>query len=697
MEIDTYLYEKTCLIFRCIFVKNSTTLQHLPVSVLDSWSTLEGSEIIKKFKKLFIIFTVIFCGGILVTLGNGCSKVETDSPATPTEPVPEPVDPTPPEPGPQSSFEFPPDTVDETACISLGWNKVNIAIGTVARKVLWKAADSGVTSRGSIIVLHGGGGKASHFCSVSDPEDLLYVKAQLNFAKLATQQGFNLFILDSTDDIVTDDAGDNCGKRFDFPIQNRPNLDIPYIEHVITNLIPTARPAGSDVSIFMTGQSTGGYMTIRASTHFDKYIKAFTPIAAGDPYGTYADCDPANDHGATGTLHDNETKKQITNDNACLSTPPYINESPWESSTPGQKPKFKQFHSRYDGIVDLTCMQKVGELLRQNGYLDSGAFVAQDGNTKTLGLHYWRDLYNQPILDFFKSIDASESDRINAATLTANTNLACTVIQPFYWEIGSATGKIAGATSGGSNPSSTSVLPIASASKLMFAAYVIEKRSGNLTAAEVDGLNLKAGFSEWTSSCAGYTTVGLCFDGAVGFVSANVGKFFYSGGHIQKMASEDMGLRSMGVGALATEMNAYLGSDVGISFSLPQPSGGIRLSADKYGLFLRKILNKSLRMHSFLGSNSTCTNPANCSSAVSTAIPSSESWSYSLGHWIESDPEVGDTAYSSPGLYGFYPWISADKNLYGILARSNGGASAYWDSVKCGRLIRKAYFSGAIQ
>lgn len=72
-------------------------------------------------------------------------------------------------------------------------------------------------------------------------------------------------------------------------------------------------------------------------------------------------------------------------------------------------------------------------------------------------------------------------------------------------------------------------------------------------------------------------------------------------------------------------------------------------------------------------------------------IPPGESWHYSIGHWVEDDPVVGDGAFSSPGAFGFYPWIDATKSYYGILARNVSGAGSVGDSVDCGRLIRKAW------
>ena len=71
-----------------------------------------------------------------------------------------------------------------------------------------------------------------------------------------------------------------------------------------------------------------------------------------------------------------------------------------------------------------------------------------------------------------------------------------------------------------------------------------------------------------------------------------------------------------------------------------------------------------------------------------------EVWHYSLGHWVEDDPTVGDHAFSSAGALGFYPWIDKSKTYYGVLARDAGlEANAGYHSVQCGRLIRKAWTS----
>jgi len=55
---------------------------------------------------------------------------------------------------------------------------------------------------------------------------------------------------------------------------------------------------------------------------------------------------------------------------------------------------------------------------------------------------------------------------------------------------------------------------------------------------------------------------------------------------------------------------------------------------------------------------------------------------------------ASDGAYSSPGAFGFYPWIDRTKSYYGVVAPKMTGAL---NSVYCGRLIRKAWMTGVAQ
>jgi hypothetical protein len=101
-------------------------------------------------------------------------------------------------------------------------------------------------------------------------------------------------------------------------------------------------------------------------------------------------------------------------------------------------------------------------------------------------------------------------------------------------------------------------------------------------------------------------------------------------------------------------------------------------------------------MGALLGSHAVCTLPGpDCNASADVLVP--EAWHYSLGHWIEDDPATTprmNFAYSSPGLFGFYPWVDTDRKLYGILSRQAGNIveqNAGYVSAQCGRLLRLAW------
>lgn len=292
----------------------------------------------------------------------------------------------------------------------------------------------------------------------------------------------------------------------------------------------------------------------------------------------------------------------------------------------------------------------------------------------------------------------SEAQRIAAATSTASNHAACTAVAPFYWEIGDRSARRAG----GSIPragnttvyDADSSLALASATKWLFGAYVAEVRAGALSAEDIRHLHFRSGYTSFTACLPGQTVDGcLAFPAANGtYTAATDGRFFYDGGHMQKLASL-MGLGNLNNGALATELRAMLGDDVLITFNQPQLAGGAQGSAADYARFLRKMLDGRLRLGALLGTQAVCTNPATCPNALATPVPASENWNYSLGHWVEADPVVGDGAFSSAGAFGFYPWIDASRTWYGVLARQAAAGSGN-ESVNCGRLIRKAWVTG---
>lgn len=298
---------------------------------------------------------------------------------------------------------------------------------------------------------------------------------------------------------------------------------------------------------------------------------------------------------------------------------------------------------------------------------------------------------------------ADGAQKISAAQVTATTNSYCTAIQPFYWEIGDQSSVITSGSTGDGSVLRTTAFSMASATKWMFGAYVVEVLNGVVDSTTQGYLKMSSGYTSFGSFSCGplVLTVNACHsaDSNSTYTAGHDGRFYYGGGHYQKWAV-DHGMGTMTRAQLATEFKSKLGSDLSLSFTSTQLAGGISTDAANYALFLQKILAGQLLIKAHLGANSTCTLPGTCATAVSSPIP--EQFHYSYGHWVEDDPSTGDGAFSSAGLFGFYPWIDSSKTYYGIISRyevpsvGNDIGSGY-DSMLCGRMIRKAYLTGTAQ
>ncbi len=293
--------------------------------------------------------------------------------------------------------------------------------------------------------------------------------------------------------------------------------------------------------------------------------------------------------------------------------------------------------------------------------------------------------------------------RVVAATDTASGNALCTRIAPFYWEIGDASAARASGQVGGTAYGPNTRIGIASASKWFYSTYWVQRTNGALSDSDIRFFNFQSGYTYFSEppGCTGEPSVDACLaqtdSGGHRFDAqdpATVGRFDYGGGHMQVHASQN-GLGALDNAGLAAEIQRPLGSDIAFVYTQPQLAGGIATSAADYARLLRKILGGQLVMRSALGTHPVCVDPATCPTAVFTPSPRGEQWHYSVGHWVEDDPTVGDGAFSSPGAFGFYPWIDAGKTWYGVLATLNVGGAI--DSVRCGRLIRKAWLTGTTQ
>jgi len=283
--------------------------------------------------------------------------------------------------------------------------------------------------------------------------------------------------------------------------------------------------------------------------------------------------------------------------------------------------------------------------------------------------------------------------RSTAARRTAETSADCKAVQPFYWSIGDAPGVRADGGAGRRAPAATTQMPIASASKLVYAAFVAEQRHGQLTDEDVRFLHFTSGYTHFRS-CRRGQTVGECDamrdNGA--HDAADDGRFFYNGGHMQRHAVLD-GLGGLDDEGLARAVNQALGTS--FRYVQPQLAGGIATTAADYGEFLRRVVAGQLQMKSLLGTHAVCTNPKSCATAAQSPFTEGDAH-YSIGHWVEDGPD-GDGAFSSAGAFGFYPWISRDETTWGVLARFQlalNGAKAGAASWRCGREIRAAWSSG---
>lgn len=295
-----------------------------------------------------------------------------------------------------------------------------------------------------------------------------------------------------------------------------------------------------------------------------------------------------------------------------------------------------------------------------------------------------------------------DATRIAAATQTAQNNPACTALSSFYWEIGNSSGVLASGQVGSGAPGADTEMLVASASKWVFAAYAVEKKGGAAlsTTQDVPYLNFTSGYSNFTlPTCPGlFGTVDDCLAGDRGTVEAAEaasGTYHYDSGHMQKYAS-NIGLGALNAAGLASEVMSTLGGDWSLSYADVQVAANVRTTAAQYARFLRKMLvghPAPLRIATQLGSHAVCTLPRQCPNSAYS--PSSEDWHYSLGHWVEDDAatvQAGNLAYSSAGSFGFYPWVSQDRSLYGIVARELfGGTHEGFVSATCGQLIRRAY------
>ncbi|WP_165967378.1 hypothetical protein [Luteimonas aestuarii] len=296
-----------------------------------------------------------------------------------------------------------------------------------------------------------------------------------------------------------------------------------------------------------------------------------------------------------------------------------------------------------------------------------------------------------------------------AATAAANGS-ACTAARPFYWEIGDVGGPLVSGQVGGTLYNRNSRMNLASASKWPLGAYILERYAGAPPPAVRDAAFMLTGYKPFNQLlCTLAPTVKGCFNMIGNNVQdpGAVGEFFYSGGNSQYVAASpsllDMG--DFTTAQLTAEVQLTLGTTM--EYQYPALPAGLEGSAAEYAEFLIRMMTPpasgGLVMHDHLGVDTIPTLPCPPGQSGCTAA-GTVAWSYGYHYWIEDNatagqfnpplsPVVGpgDGAYSSAGAWGFYPWISADKSLYGIVARRGLLGTAFRASAICGQAIRYAY------
>lgn len=314
-----------------------------------------------------------------------------------------------------------------------------------------------------------------------------------------------------------------------------------------------------------------------------------------------------------------------------------------------------------------------------------------------------------------------------ATEATAQNNSLCQRIQPFYWEIGDASGALDSGSLGvdsttGKPVVSSTKLSIASASKWIYGMYVVQRGGAQgLTADDINFLHFTSGYTNMgsdaeTSTCPAPPSGADSIDNCLTLVGpngpydaqnpANIGVFFYDSGHEENHAGKyQPEISALGASALGGQIAAGLGlgSSITLTYSEPLLAGGIYTSANDYTTILRAVLSGALAMRGALGTSPVCAFTVGpCADGpLATFTPIvTEHWHYSIAHWVEDDAsQNNDGSFSSPGAFGFYPWIDSTKTYYGVISRaaSGQGLQEGLASAQCAVLMRKAWTSGVEQ
>ncbi len=211
------------------------------------------------------------------------------------------------------------------------------------------------------------------------------------------------------------------------------------------------------------------------------------------------------------------------------------------------------------------------------------------------------------------------AQRIAAARSTANSaHNACSAIRPFYWQVGDVLGVLAAGSldraghRGEPTYNAHTVMAIASASKWLFAAYVVQRKQGRLTPEQISMLNFTSGYTRFRF-CRRGQTIAACLrqPGNGTRVNSEIGVFYYGGGHMQELAAR-LGLGHDDDAEMAAALRDELGADIRLYFLRPQPAGGAAMDAAAYARFLRAMMDGRLLLGRMLDADAVCADPGTC-------------------------------------------------------------------------------------
>lgn len=124
------------------------------------------------------------------------------------------------------------------------------------------------------------------------------------------------------------------------------------------------------------------------------------------------------------------------------------------------------------------------------------------------------------------------------------------------------------------------------------------------------------------------------------------------------------------------------------SMSNPRASGGARSTASDYAAFLTALLGRRLIADLETFNADRTAPPVVLASLPGSAASDGNAWRYALGAWRE---DGADERLSSPGAFGWYPWIDFEAGYFVLIAAEalpSPGFSPSAESVALGASLR---------